>query len=296
MIFLCLLVFGFSAQASEGLFGYMYTAETTPAENWEYEQKQTLRSGKARGSYTSFDLRNEFEYGITDRLQGALYLNSSYLHTKNQYDPDDPSKDFPDRNEFNINGASVELMYRILSPYKDPLGIAVYLEPEISIRDHMTGEDKIERSLEARFILQKNFLDDQLITVANLMLEPEWEKADGMVKKELWIEGTLGATYRFTENWFVGLEFRNHREYINMNLARREHSAYFLGPNIHYGGEKYWATLTFLPQISGAPKNLGIGADGNPITSDRLHLGQHEKFEVRLMVGIPIGGEHSHEH
>ena len=61
---------------------------------------------------------------------------------------DDVSNDLPDHNEFNVNGASVELLYRVLSPYKDGMGLAFYLEPEISVRDHMTGEDNIERALE----------------------------------------------------------------------------------------------------------------------------------------------------
>lgn len=282
------------ARASEGLFSYLYTAETTPAENWEYEQKQTYRSGKARGQYEALDLRNEMEYGITDRLQGALYLNSSYNKTKDQYDPEDTTANLPDHNEFNINGVSVELMYRVLSPFKDPIGFAVYVEPEISVRDHMTGDDRIERSLETRFIFQKNFLGDQLVTAMNLMFEPEWEKEDGYTQKELWAEWTMGATYRYRANWFVGVEFRNHMEFIDMNLSRQEHSAYFMGPSIHYGAETYWWTLTLLPQIAGWPRDLGDDSSGNKITDSQLHLGQHEKFEVRFAFGIPIGGEHVH--
>ncbi len=283
------------ARASEGLFSYLYTAETTPAENGEYEQKQTFRSGKARGSYSAVDVRNEIEYGITDHLQGALYLNSTYVKSTDQYDPDDAALTVPDKNQFNVNGVSVELMYRILSPYKDRFGFAVYLEPEISVRDHMTGEDKIERALEARFIFQKNFLDDQLITALNLMFEPEWEKVDGYTHKELWAEVTAGATYRFRANWFIGAEFRNHMEYIDMNTGHQEHSAYFFGPDIHYGSEKYWWTLTLLPQIAGWPRDIGVDSNGRKLTDSQDHLGQHEKFEIRFAFGIPIGGEHVHK-
>jgi hypothetical protein len=284
----------FKASASEGIFAYLYTAETTPGDHWEYEQKQTWRSGKARGQYDAIDLRNEFEYGITDRLQGALYLNSTYLRSTDQYNTEDVTQNVADKNEFNVDGVSVELMYRVLSPYKDGLGLAFYLEPEMSLRDHMSGDDRIERALEGRVILQKNFLDDQLYTATNFMIEPEWEKADGLTKKELWAEWTAGISYRWKSNWFLGLEFRNHMEFIDMKLDNQEHSAYFLGPNVHYGGEKYWWTATFLPQISGWPRDLGIGADGQSISDSRLHLGQHEKFEVRISVGIPLGEEHSH--
>src|SRR4051794_7477848 len=154
---LLISMFASHAFASEAFFGYLYTTETTPGGQWEYEQTQTLRSGKARGTYNAVDLRNEFEYGVTGNFQVALYINSSYLNSTNQYDPEDVSADLPNHNAFNVNGVSVEMLYRVLSPYKDPIGLAFYLEPEVAIRDRMTGEDKIERSLEGRLILQKNF-------------------------------------------------------------------------------------------------------------------------------------------
>lgn len=287
---------GLHAHASEGMFGYTYTAETTPAGQWEYEQKNFLRTGKARGEYTAVDMHNEIEYGITDKMQAALYLNSSYIHSRNQYDPEDVSNDLPNHEEFNIDGVSLELMYRILSPYKDGFGLAVYAEPEIAVRDHMTGEDQIERALEMRLILQKNFMDDQLITAFNWMVEPEWEKADGLVKKELWMQLSGGFQYRIAPNWYLGLELRNHMEFINMNLQDQEHSAYFAGPVVHYGAEAYWWTLGIMPQVWGWPRNLGIGSDGQPVTSSYAHLGQHEKLEIALSFGIPLGGEGPHEH
>lgn len=288
------LIFSSPVFASEALFGYLYTTETTPGDHWEYEQTQTLRSGKARGSYTAVDVRNEFEYGVTGNFQVAFYLNSTYLNSRNQYDPENVSQNLPDHNEFNVNGVSVEMLYRALSPYKDGLGLAFYLEPEVSVRDHMTGDDRIERALEGRIILQKNFLDDTLVTATNLMIEPEWEKADGFVQKELWAEWTIGANYRFRENWFAGVEFRNHMEFVDMNLGNQEHSAYFAGPSVHYASQKYWVTLTALPQIAGWPRKLGTGADGSTISDSQDHLGQHERYEVRLRFGIPFGGEHSH--
>ncbi|MBX7231359.1 MAG: hypothetical protein K1X29_04645 [Bdellovibrionales bacterium] len=291
---LCGLLGGFDVYASEGMFGYLYTAETTPANTWEYEQMQTWRHAKARGSYDSLDLRNEIEYGITDKLQTALYLNSSYLRGKRLYDPEDVSQDLSNRNEFAVNGVSVEFLYRLLSPYKDGFGLALYAEPEISLRDRITGEDSIERAVETRLILQKNFWGDTLLTVANLMLEPEWEKEDGMTVQELWAEWTLGASYRIKSNWFAGLEFRNHMEFPDMNLNKREHSAYFFGPTVHYANEHYWWTITVLPQVGGTPRHLGIGSDGHDISSSYAHLGQHEAMEVRFKFGIPLGSEHKH--
>lgn len=284
-----------SAGASEGMFGYMYTAETTPAGHWEYEQFQTLRTGKARGEYMAVDLRQEFEFGITGNLQVAFYLNSSYLNQKNQYDTEDVSKNFPDRHEFQINGTSVEFLYRVLSPYKDGMGLALYLEPEINVRDRKTGEDVIERAFEGRLILQKNFLGDRLMTVGNVMVEPEWVKESGLHKKELYMELTAGFSYRLMDKWFAGLEYRNHMEFPEFNLGNQEHSAHFVGPTVHYAEKGYWWTLTVLPQVSGWPRRLGAGSDGRVIADGSAHLAQHEKLEVMVKFGIPLTGEgHSH--
>src|SRR5882672_9360389 len=80
------------AHADETPFGYIYTTESIPKGHWEYEQWNTVRTGKAAGSYTSFDLRNEMEYGVSDNFSAAFYVNSSYLHTKNVPDPDDATQ------------------------------------------------------------------------------------------------------------------------------------------------------------------------------------------------------------
>jgi hypothetical protein len=52
------------------------------------------------------------------------------------------------------------------------------------------------------------------------------------------------------------------------------------GPNIHYGSEKWWATLTWFPQIQG-------GGETYPGQSqDDLHLVEKTRFETRLKFGI----------
>lgn len=274
------------ARADESPFGYIYTSDSLPAAQWEYEQWITWRSGKARGAYRSLDLRNEIEYGITDRFSGALYINTSWLKHQGMYDAEDVGRDLDETNSFGVNGTSLEFKYRLLSPYLDPIGLAIYLEPEIEIRNAQTGESEIAKALEFRVILHKNFLDDTLTFASNIMIEPEWEKLPDGNAKELWAEFTLGGAYRFIPNWWLGLEFRNHREFPD--FSSQEHSAYFLGPSVHYGGKHYWLTLTILPQIGGSPTLLGTGSDGAPIDGGSLHLGQHEKVEIRLKAGFNL--------
>ena len=283
------LVTGSRAHADESLFGYIYTTDSLPKGAWEAEHHTTLRSGKARGFYRSFDLREEIEYGVTDNFSASLYLNSSWLAMDGVYSAEDVSQNLPTSNRFDINGTSVELKYRLLSPYTDPIGLSLYLEPEIEIRDKQTGDDKVGKALEFRAILHKTFLEDTLTFASNIMFEPEWETAgDGAASRELWAEFTLGSSYRIMTGWWVGAEFRNHREFPRMDFGAQEHSAYFLGPTVHYGEKAWWATLTVLPQLAGSPEVLGIGSDGSPIDGGSLHLGQHEKLEVRLKLGFNL--------
>jgi hypothetical protein len=94
------------AQADESLFGYLYTTDSLPQGHWEYEQWQTYRGGKEQGNYWAVDLRNEFEYGVTDKFSASFYINSSYIYTDNVYMSEMPSMNLPNQNGFNVNGTS----------------------------------------------------------------------------------------------------------------------------------------------------------------------------------------------
>ena len=67
------------ALAGESPFGYVYTTDTHPRGAREIEQWLTRRHGQARGDYDLWQGRTEIEYGITDRLQTALYLNYDHV-------------------------------------------------------------------------------------------------------------------------------------------------------------------------------------------------------------------------
>ena len=275
------------ARADEALFGYVYTTDPMPKGHWEYEQWNTLRAGKAEGSYTAFDLLNEFEFGFTDNFTASAYIHSSYLNQKGVPDSEDPSSYLHDRGAFDVNGASIEMRYRVLSPYKDPIGLSLYLEPEISARDPEEGDPDIsERAVELKLIVQKNYLDDRLVLAANAMLEPEWERNHGSPEKEFTMEYTAGASYRFAKAWSTGVEARNSRLFANQDFGRETDSAWFLGPNLHYGARSWWTTLTLLPQIAGHPRVLGLDANGSTVRDASRELGKHEKLEVRLRFGV----------
>src|ERR1041385_7164039 len=142
-----------AGRADESPFGYLYTTDSLPKGHWEYEQWHTIRTGKPQGTYTSLDILNEAEYGFTDTFSGSFYLHSSLLHTHDALNPDDTTETLDNQTNFDVNGVSVELKKRLWSPYQDPIGLTVYMEPELGFREALTGEDIIERALEFKLIL-----------------------------------------------------------------------------------------------------------------------------------------------
>ena len=265
------------ARADENLWGYIYGTDTLPAGANELYLWTTSRNQKGKGNYRAWDTQLEFEHGFTDRFQASLYLNGRSHQISGGALDEDPERKLHRGLEFD--GVNVELKYNVLSVYKDLFGLSLYIEPEYQRIDKISGERVNGFGLESKLILQKNFFDDQLALAYNLTLEPEWKKfkASGEHEKELELEQSLGASYRFLPHWFAGVEGRYHAVYPE--FKGRESDAYFLGPNIHYAAERWWFTFTFLPQISGNPRIAGRHSDG-------LHLGEYERYEYRFKIAF----------
>ena len=248
--------------ADERFFTYSQDADVIPRGGWEFEQWLTFRKGYLEGNHQFdqflWDFREEMEYGFTDKLSGALYLNFQ----QEQIVAQEPG--LPDSSKFSFKGVSGELKYQVLNPNTAPVGIALYFEPTYN------GN---EQELEYKLIFSKN-IGDKWVLAANATFEQEWEKEDGLTEKESVLEFTLGAAYRFTPNWSVGIEGRYHSVYEGSALNEHLGTGWFLGPNIHYGTAKWWATLTILPQISGDPSDGGINTT------------EHQIYEARLIFGI----------
>jgi hypothetical protein len=267
--------FALPARADENLFGFLYTADTLPKGKGEIYGWATMRNEKISGTYRGLDLSAEGEYGFSDRFQGSLYLNFRGHKIENV-------PDFEDRDGgIGFQGTQVALKYRLMSPYDQPIGLALYFEPGYAHIDKVTGERVQEWEYEFKVIAQKNFAEDRLVLAANYMIEQEFERAseDGPdFEGELLMELTGGLSYRFARGWSAGVETRGHTEFPDMDLGNQEHMAWFLGPNVHYGARKWWFTVAHIRQVDGWP-NTGDSS---------LHLEEHEKMETRLKVGVNL--------
>jgi len=287
LVFSIVMSFTMTASAGEGLFSRTYTTETVPAGHFELEQLIRNRTHRAFGEYSAEDFKSEVEYGVTDNLQAALYLNTQYMHAKNAPDDTDPNGETGfSREGFNFQSISAEFIYRAMSPVTDAIGLAFYIEPELDFHDIHNGLKEYNSfENEFRVLVQKNLMDDQLILAYNLIFELEYFRYSGKdapFTGELDWNNEAGASYRFAPNWYAGLEARNHNE--EGNFWSHDHTLFWAGPVIHYGGPKFWATLGALIQVYGGPH--GNDADGSYQGPPGLFLHSHELYETTFKVGF----------
>src|SRR5205814_1815404 len=81
------------------------------------------------------------------------------------------------------------------SPYKDPIGLALYVEPTYGPK---------KRELEGKIILHKNFLDDRLVWAGNFSAAQEHDKFHGEWERAGELDFTTGVAYRFAPRWHAG--------------------------------------------------------------------------------------------
>lgn len=285
---LSLAMFHVPVHADENLLNYVTGAETQPKGTWELYQWITQRKDKGIGYYEAWDYKTELEYGFTDRLAGAIYLNGQSMNTRgiliDNYIPKD------EHYGFELSGIQAALKYNFLSPIKDGIGVSMYIEPSWLWKDPHSGQDKSAIKLETKLLLQMNFLDDTLVWLGNIGLESTYARrkeianlpvgVEWNTNPEMELEPTVatGFSYRFAPNWYAGAEVQYQAEFETD--VNEERWSLFAGPTLHYGGRKWWWTLTWFPQIRGG------GFETYPGQTDTdLHLIEKTKTETRLKIG-----------
>ena len=253
-------------QADERRFTYTYEPEVLPQGAMEFEQWVTLRTQRTKGgevkkeNFNRWEIREELEYGVTDRYSVSLYLNAMAESFR-----DLGANPAENKSEFEFKGISIENRFMVLNPAEHAVGLTLYLEPRFS------GD---EAELEQKIIIGQRHGDWKW--AFNLTHATEWE--DNFHSTEGELEASFGVTRDFGKQWSLGLEFRDHNELPE--YRKWENTALFLGPVISYRQEKWWAALTIMPQIYGV--NFGEDPDDNR----HLELEGHERVNIRLIVGI----------
>lgn len=255
-----------SARADERRFTYVYEPEVLPKGAMEFEQWVTLRTqrtkggGVQQGNFNRWQIREELEYGVTDRYSVSLYLNAEATSFK-----DFSAAPVASSSKNKFTGFSIENRYMLVNPANNPVGLTLYFEPRFS------GD---EAELEQKIIIGQRHGDWKW--AFNLSHAIEWK--NDLHQKEGELEASFGISRDLSKHWSLGVELRDHNELPD--YRRWENTALFLGPVVNYRQEKWWATLTVLPQI------YGRNFLGNPDNSRNLDLAGHERLNVRLILGI----------
>ena len=255
-----------TARADERRFTYTYEPEVPLKGTLEFEQWVTLRTQRTKdgtvqqGNYNKWELREELEYGVTDRYAVSLYLNGSAKSYKDFGTPGGTSK-----SETEFGGVALENRYMVLNPANNKVGLTLYFEPRFS------GD---EAELEQKIILGQRH--GEWKWALNLSHATEWKNQ--LHDKEGELELSFGLARDLGKHWSLGLELRNHNELPE--YRRWENTALFVGPVVNYRQEKWWATLSVLPQV------YGRNFLGNPDNARNLDLAGHERVNVRLILGF----------
>jgi hypothetical protein len=221
-VILCLLLSPSICLAGARHFTFVYEATTSALGTVEIENWATARFNDG---LTDAEFRHEIEIGVTEHFQASVYL-ANWDYTRSS-----------DNRGVHYQSSSLELIHNLTNPVTDPIGISLY--QEIS-----AGRRLFES--ETKLIAQKNF--GPLILAYNLVLEAEWEE-EGLREHNGEIQQVLGASYEISPRVSVGAEIL-HEILLPAWKSSDAENNFFLGPNVSYRGDRWFATVTALAQTT----------------------------------------------
>jgi len=236
---ICVLLLPSICLAGARHFTFIYEAPTSPAGSIESENWTTTRFSDG---FTAADFRHELEIGITEHFQASIYFaNWDYTRRENR--------------GAHYDSSSLELIYNLTNPVTDPIGISLYQE---------IGGGRRAFESETKLIAQKNF--GPLILVYNLTLEAEWEE-ESLREHNGEIQQAFGASYELSPRVSVGAEMLHEILLPAWHSSEAENN-FFIGPNVSYRGNRWFATVTALAQTT--------------------HTEGEADYQVRLIFGVSL--------
>ena len=236
---ICALLLPSICLAGARHFTFVYEAPTSPAGSIESENWTTTRFSDG---FTEANFRHEIEIGITEHFQASIYFaNWDYTRRENR--------------GAHYDSSSLELIYNLTNPVTDPIGISLYQE---------IGGGRRALESETKLIAQKNF--GPLILAYNLTLEAEWED-ENLREHNGEIQQAFGASYELSPRVSVGAEML-HEVLLPAWHSSEAENNFFIGPNVSYRGNRWFATVTALAQTT--------------------HTEGEADYQVRLIFGVSL--------
>ncbi len=259
------LVLAPAARANPHPLPYSYPYQTLPKGKIEVEEIADVvpmrvareKDDGTRDAVTALRFRRqtELELGISDRLELGLYFQFSQSATA-----DTPAMRF--------DGLKQRLRYRFAEEGDLPVDIGLYFE---------VAEFYNEVELEQKLLLSRRF--GYLTTVANLWVEQEYYFQTQEWK--LIYNPTAGATYEFSPNFMLGLEYWA-RGRFNESGPSQGGSL----PNESATGARHYLGPTFLLQSGEAWWSTGVYARLDNLAESQQADDPYGKVWIRTMIGM----------
>jgi hypothetical protein len=194
--------------------------------NWEYEQWVTWKTDKkAEKGYDRVEFRHEFEVGLADNFDLAIYLPNWHVENSDKF------------TGSRFDSIGLEAIVYLLNPVTDPVGVGLYAEVSV-------GDKEIE--FEQKLLIQKDV--GRWAFAYNLILETELEREGSEIEVEGKLAHALAASYSLGKNWQLGAEMTVASEYERW--SKYEGTTVYGGPAVGFQAGRFWATLTAMRQLS----------------------------------------------
>ena len=246
----CVLSRATAAYATPRPLPFTYTTETLAQGETEIEQIADLvpvRTLSANGApiwYMATQFQTEIEYGLTDRLEVALYFTFAPA-------PNDGTASVPLTEG---TGVKQRLRYAFAPPGEWPINLGFYGE--------ITETDQ-EVELEAKILLQRRL--GRLRIDANLWAEYELYY---IPRRDIVLNPTLGATVEISPKFHLGLEGSMRVEYPNPAPPARTFSlgpAGYLGPTLLINFGRMWWSTGVYARLTDIDHTMQVGEPYGPI-------------------------------
>lgn len=256
------------AHAEDQPFLTLDSTDIEPELGRELEQNFTWASGKPGQSFNALLGETEFEYGLSDQIKLAAILDYDWTRTR-----DHTANGATAISGTAVDGVASEIVYQAMNVYFDPIGLGVLVSP---------GIGRNSRNVEAKVLLQKNFLNDRLRAVLNVGGDFGTERDSGAWSDVSALTLDAGIAYNITWEWSAAIEFNAEHSFEGLLLNGRGipvTSTFFAGPTIQYVAHPWTASL-------GAQAQLPWASDATH-TPDGLDHGfsaNAERFRVMLRI------------
>jgi len=257
---------------TEHIFGFMIGTDVGNPGEREFQSQTTGRFGKGSGTYRA--LAQEVEIEVVPLPNFRIEVGgTATLHDITGV------PDLDDRRQFNFQGASLDLRYRLLDRERAPFGLTVAAELHGDRIDETSGAKGRMYGTDFTLAFDRELVPNFVIGALNLIYQPEWARFEvaGVSEKNSTIGAAFAGMVRVRPDVLLGGEMRYFRQYEGIGLGEFSGQALFVGPTAYFQlSETSRLTLSWSMQAWGRP----AGSTGN------LDLVNFERHQARLVFGV----------